>query len=88
MSMVNLEMRCGELGMTLKEGVSVCKRFGVPKRVISKGAKLKYIVDSDQFDDGLRSSMTMFRQKVVPLTEEQREQRGLGPKKKDSGKKK
>ena len=62
MSMVNLEMRCGELGMTLKEGVSICRRFGVKKRVISKGVNLKYIVNSNEFDSGLQRSMTMFKQ--------------------------
>ena len=62
MSMVNLEMRCGELGMTLKEGVSICRRFGVKKRDIGKGVNLKYIVDSNEFDGGLKKSMNMFKQ--------------------------
>lgn len=62
MSIVNLEMRCGELGLTLREGVSICRRFGVPKRVIGKGVNLKYMVDGNEFDNGIKKSMNMFKQ--------------------------
>ncbi len=62
MSIVNLEMRCSELGLTLKEGVSICKRFGVPKRVIGKGVNLKYLVDSGELDSGIKKSMNLFKQ--------------------------
>jgi len=75
MSIVNLEMRCSELGLSLKEGVSLCKRFGVPKRVVGKGVNLKYLVDSDEFDKGVKKGMNLF--KVGPT-----------PKKKVDGKKK
>ena len=60
-TLVNLEHRCNELGMSLKEGISICKRYGVQKKVIGKGANLKYMVVMEDFDSGLKGSMSSFK---------------------------